>query len=81
MSTLSIRLPESLHGKLKEMSSKDGISINQFVTLAVAEKISALLTADYLEGRARRGNREDFDRVLSRVRDVAPPDNDRLPAS
>ncbi|QLQ06280.1 MAG: toxin-antitoxin system HicB family antitoxin [Anaerolineae bacterium] len=55
MTTLSVRLPDSLHRKVKDLAQQDGISINQFVTVAVAEKLSALLTEEYLQERARRG--------------------------
>ncbi len=54
MSTLSVRLPESLHKRLKDIAEKEGVSINQLITVAVAEKLSALMTADYLEERAAR---------------------------
>ena len=57
MSTLSLRLPESLHKQLKAVAERDGVSINQFIATAVAEKLSALTTAEYLEesgpGRSR----------------------------
>ena len=43
MSTLSVRFPESLHKRLKEMADKEGVSINQLITLAVSEKVSTLL--------------------------------------
>ncbi len=46
MSTLSLRIPESLHKRVKELSKKDKISINQFVASALAEKISSLDTLD-----------------------------------
>lgn len=52
MSTLSVRLPDSLHEKLKELAEKEGVSMNQLITLAVSEKMSALLTVDYLKERA-----------------------------
>jgi hypothetical protein len=74
MSTMSVRLPESLHEKAREMAEREGISINQLVTTALAEKLSALLTEEYLEERARRGSREKFEKVLSKV-----PDRDPLP--
>lgn len=48
MSTMSLRLPESLHDRLREVADREGISMNQFVTSAVAEKLSALLTEEYL---------------------------------
>ena len=77
MSTLSLRLPESLHKQLKELARREGISINQFISTAVAEKLSALMTADYLEDRARRGDRGRFERILARVPDVEPDPADR----
>jgi predicted transcriptional regulator len=67
MSTLSLRLPDSLHQKVKELAARDDISINQFIAIAVAEKMSALLTVEYLEERAARGDRAAFERVLKRV--------------
>ncbi|MBC8870036.1 MAG: toxin-antitoxin system HicB family antitoxin [Planctomycetes bacterium] len=72
MTTLSLRLPDSLHRQLKELARRDGISINQFIATAVAEKMSALDTVDYLERRAMKGNRKKFRNVLSKVPDVAP---------
>ena len=78
MSTLSIRLPESLHKQLKELAKSEGVSMNQFIALAVAEKMSALMTVEYLKERAARGSSEKFDTVLSKVRDVEPLENDKL---
>jgi hypothetical protein len=77
MSTLSLRLPESLHKKVKELAREEGISINQFIATAVAEKMSALLTEEYLEERARRGSRERYDAALAQVADVEPDEWDR----
>ena len=53
------------------------ISINQFIVSAVAEKISALETQNYLEERAERGSRNKFMAVLSKVSDTEPADYDR----
>ena len=78
MSTLSIRLPESLHKQVKELAESEGISMNQFIALAVAEKMSALMTVEYLEERARRGSREKFDAVLEKVPEADPEEYDRL---
>jgi hypothetical protein len=78
MSTFSLRLPESLHKKAKELARKEGISINQFIATAVAEKMSALLTEEYLEERARRGGRERYDAALAQAADVEPDEWDRL---
>jgi hypothetical protein len=79
MSTLSLRLPESLHRKIRELAERDDISINQFIAMAAAEKTAALLTVGYLEERAHRGDAKLFDRVLSRVPDVPPLPGDELP--
>jgi predicted transcriptional regulator len=78
MSTLSVRLPDSLHKKLKELAEKEGVSMNQFITLAVSEKMSALLTVDYLKERAERGNRKAFEEILSEVPNVEPEEYDKL---
>lgn len=78
MSTLSLRLPESLHKQLRAIAEREGISINQFVATAVAEKLSALMTVDYLEERAARGDRARFDRVLGKVRDLPVEEGDRM---
>jgi len=78
MSTLSVRLPDSLHKKLKKFAEKEGVSMNQFITLAVSEKMSALLTVDYLKERAERGNRKAFEEILSEVPNVEPEEYDKL---
>lgn len=78
MSTLSLRLPESLHRRLSEIAEKEGVSINQLISSAVAEKMSALLTEDYLTARAARGKRSNFLAALAKVPDVEPDSNDRL---
>lgn len=48
MSALSLRLPDSIHKHIKEIATKEGVSINQFISSAVAEKISAIITEEYL---------------------------------
>lgn len=78
MSTLSLRLPNSLHRQIRELAKREGVSINQLVTTAVAEKMAALMTVEYLAERAARGSRQAFDQVLARVPDVEPDEADRL---
>lgn len=78
MSTLSVRLPESLHKRLKEMADKEGVSMNQFITLAITEKVSTLLTVDYLEKRAQRGDQKAFEKLLDKVPDTEPEEFDKL---
>ncbi|MFY9268315.1 MAG: toxin-antitoxin system HicB family antitoxin [Candidatus Manganitrophaceae bacterium] len=78
MSTISLRLPESLHKRVRELAQKEDVSINQFVTTALAEKLSALMTSEYLEERAKRGRRQKFERALSKVKNAEPEEQDRL---
>jgi hypothetical protein len=75
MSTLSVRLPNSLHQQIRELAKREGISINQFISTAAAEKLSALMTEEYLEKRPSRAKFED---TLSRLPDVEPEEYDRL---
>ncbi|HEX4953084.1 MAG TPA: toxin-antitoxin system HicB family antitoxin [Thermoanaerobaculia bacterium] len=87
MTTLSLRLPDSLHQKVKELAARDDISLNQFIATAVAEKMAALMTVEYLEERARRADRATFERILDQVPDrpllggdePPPPGWDREP--
>ena len=72
MSTLSLRLPDSLHQRLKAIAQKDGVSINQFISSAVAEKMSALMTEEYLVKRATKGSKEKFLEAMSKVPDIEP---------
>jgi hypothetical protein len=81
MSVLSLRLPESLHRRLAKLASKEGISINQLINSAVAEKMSALLTEEYLDERAARGSRGKFAAALAKVPDIEPAEPDLPPAS
>ena len=78
MSALSLRLPDSIHRHIKEIAQKEGVSINQFISSAVAEKISALLTEDYLKSRAKKARKKDFKTILDKVPDREPLPGDEL---
>lgn len=78
MSVLSLRLPASMHEQVREMARKEGVSINQFITLAIAEKMAAVDAVAYLEQRAQRGSREKLRAVLDKAPDVEPEDADRI---
>ncbi|MCP4696775.1 MAG: toxin-antitoxin system HicB family antitoxin [Gammaproteobacteria bacterium] len=79
MNALNLQLPDSLYKQLAELAKQDGATLNQWITLAIAEKLAALRTVKYLEERAKRGNRADFEAVLAKVPDVEPESYDRLP--
>ena len=78
MSTLSVRLPDSLHKKIKELAKIDGISINQFISSAASEKMSALMTVDYLKNESKLGKRKEVKAVLKKVPDDDPEPYDKL---
>ena len=78
MSTISIRLPESIHTRIKVLSKREKVSINQLITTALAEKLTALDTEEYLKERAALGNRSKFENALSKVADVEPEEIDKL---
>ena len=61
---------------MREIAEREGISINQLISTAVAEKLSALMTEEYLEERAQRGSRQKFDRALGKVWDGEPEPGD-----
>jgi len=72
MTTLSIRLPDSLHEIAKKVASEDHISLNQFIASAVSEKVAALTAEKYLEARAQRASRQGFEKVLAKVPATEP---------
>ncbi len=74
----NIAIPESLLKKVKELSEKEGITFDQFVSSAIAEKASAWATIEYLKERAKRGSREKFLKALSKVPKVEPDENDEI---
>jgi hypothetical protein len=63
---------------MRELAEAEGVSMNQFATLAIAEKIATLMTVDYLEIRAKRGSREKLLAVLAKAPDVEPEEHDKL---
>jgi hypothetical protein len=78
MSTISLQLPESLHQSARALAEKEQISLDQLITLALAEKLSVLLTEEVLAERANRGDAARFRAALSKVPDVEPEAQDRL---
>ena len=78
MSALNLRLPDSIHRHIRSIARQDGVSINLFITSAVAEKISALTTEDYITERAKHARKGAFKRVLGRVPARKPFSGDEL---
>ncbi len=78
MSILSLRLPDSLHERVKEFAQKEGISMNQFISSAVYEKMSAFSTKNYLAKRASKADEVKFKEAISKIPDVEPEPYDKL---
>jgi hypothetical protein len=78
MSTLSVRLPDSIHREVRELAKEDGVSINQFISLALAEKVSSLRTVEFLKQRAARGSSAHMLSILDAAPDVEPEENDKI---
>lgn len=76
MSSISLRLPESLHRKARDLAKKENTSINQLVSSALAEKISAITTEEYIHLRAARASKAKFKKALAKVKDIAPNELD-----
>ena len=71
-SNYALRLPSSLKSGIEKAAKADGISFNQFMVSAAAEKLSALETADYFTSRAAKGSISRFDEIMARVGGEAP---------
>jgi hypothetical protein len=67
-----------LHKSARELAEKESVSLNQLITLALAEKIATLTTEEYLGGRAKRGSRRKFEQALRKVSGRKPKTADRL---
>jgi predicted DNA-binding protein len=78
MSILSIELPESLEKSIEALASKQGYTLNQFITAAATEKLEAMAGLEFLRNEAKLGNREAFEHYLNAVPDVSPHDDDIL---
>jgi len=75
---ISANIPDALYQQLESLAQKEKISIDGLVAIALSSQISAWLTKDYLEERAKRGSWDAFERVLAKVPDVEPNEMDRL---
>ena len=72
-SNVALRLQASLLGEAKKVAASEGVALNQFINVAVAEKLSALRTETYFAERAARGDINNAKKVLTRVGKKNPP--------
>ena len=78
MGALSLRLPESIHRHIRDIAKAEGVSINQLISSAITEKISAIMTEEYLRKRADGANIKDMEAILNKVTDRKPLKGDEL---
>jgi hypothetical protein len=78
MSTVQVELPEQVHKRALELASRQSMSLDHLVVVALVEKLSTVFSGDVLEDRAKRGSREGFEEFLRDVPDVEPEPYDRL---
>jgi hypothetical protein len=81
MSSYALRLPESLKKASKRLAAADATTMNQFFVIAIAEKISAMETADFFQKRGENTFKEAADKVWAKVDKRRPlPEGDWIPA-
>ncbi|MBF0166211.1 MAG: toxin-antitoxin system HicB family antitoxin [Alphaproteobacteria bacterium] len=72
-SNFALRLQPSLLDEIRKVAADEGVALNQFINVAVAEKLSALRTEDYFRERAKRGNVPAALKILKRAGKGNPP--------
>jgi hypothetical protein len=79
-SNFALRVPPTLLAEARKAAESEGVALNQLITLALAEKVSAMRTEEYFEERARRANPAKVSRILARVGKGNPPiEGDEFP--
>ena len=78
MTTLQVTIPDEVRAKAEEAARQKHLSLDEFTTLALIQRISASIPDPYLEERARRGNLQRFKDSLATVSDVPPEDYDKI---
>ena len=79
MTALTVRLPNSVQQKVKELALRDEISVNQFIAAAVSEKMASVMTLDYLKLEAAKGSRSGFERFMNLIPNAPTVPGDELP--
>lgn len=80
MSQFALRIPDSLAVYAKELAKEDNVSLNQFIVMALAEKVAVLKTEAFFRERAAHANPEKALSVLDSIRELPPIPGDELPS-
>jgi hypothetical protein len=79
LSRIVVELPDSLLAAARKAAERDHTTLDRLLTLAIAEKLSALETEQMLRERAQRADMDSYREVLDLVPDVPPVAGDELP--
>jgi hypothetical protein len=77
-SSFPLRLASSLQEEARKTAKSEGISLNQLINLALAEKISVLRTEDFFRERGARANTKKARKILKRVGNEPPREGDEI---
>ena len=73
-----LKLPASIKATAQRLAREDGVSLNQWISVAIAQKIGAVETAaEFLKQRAGNAKPADLLPFLDKARDEAPGPGDR----
>ncbi|MEM9273362.1 MAG: toxin-antitoxin system HicB family antitoxin [Cyanobacteria bacterium P01_F01_bin.143] len=78
MSSFPLRLPRSLKEELARVSQEDNTSMNQFITITIAEKLAMFKAEAFFEKRSQNANYDTFDRLMNRDHGEPPRPGDEL---
>ena len=74
----ALRLQASLKAESERVANAEGTTLNQFIKVAVAEKLSALRTVEYFKERAARADVDKALELLDRAGDEPPRQWDEI---
>jgi len=75
---ITANIPHALYQQIEALAKREDISVEQLVTIALSAQVSAWMTKDYIEEKAKQGSWAKFQEVLQKVPDVEPEACDRL---
>jgi len=78
MSNLNVKIPDFLYKQIEALEVKENMSLEQLVSIALSAQVSAWMTKDYIEEKAKRGSWNKFQQVLTKVPDIEPEEYDKL---
>ena len=79
MKTMQVRLPDSIHGKVRRLANDEHMSLNQFMVTSISNEVIRHETSDFFRDASARFSEEAFKAALAAVPDVPAKECDRLP--